>query len=99
MNSYRLLRIFCYLKNGQASDTLCKSLEMFCPVDMELWLKPGGSKYKSTERSRSHINVIHKGHRFVELDLHLLLLNKHKKFENYAIARFCSSDEISKKIV
>ena len=32
-----------------------------------------GSKYKRTERSRSHVKAIRKGHRFVESDLRLLL--------------------------
>ena len=44
-----------------------------------------------TERSRSHIKVIRKGHLFVLSSLRLLLLNKHKKFEDDAIARFCCS--------
>ena len=44
-----------------------------------------------TERSRSHVKVIRKGHRFVLSALRLLLLNKHKKFEDDAIARFCCS--------
>ena len=50
-----------------------------------------GSKYKRTERSRSHVKVIRKGHRFVKSDLRLVLLNKEKKFEDDAIARFCCS--------
>ena len=50
-----------------------------------------GSKYKRTERSRLHIKAIRKGHRFVESDLRLLLLNKHKKFEDDAIARFAAA--------
>ena len=41
--------------------------------------------------------VIRKGHRFVESAMRLLLLNKHKKFENDAITRFCSSVDNSKK--
>ena len=48
-------------------------------------------KGASPERSSSPIKAICKGHRFVESDLRLLLLNKHKKFDNDAIARFCSS--------
>ena len=44
-----------------------------------------------TERSRSHVKVIRKGHRFVLSALRLVLLNKHKKFEDSAIARFCCS--------
>ena len=47
-----------------------------------------GSKYERTERPRSHIKVIRKGHWFVASALRLLLLNKHKKFEDDAIARF-----------
>ena len=47
------------------------------------------SKYYRTERSRSHVKVIRKGHRFVKSALRLLFLNKHKKFEDDAIARFC----------
>ena len=46
---------------------------------------------KRTERSRSHVKVIRKGHLFVLSDLRLLLLNKHKKFEDDAIARFYCS--------
>ena len=41
--------------------------------------------------------VIHKGHQFVESAQHLLLLNKHKNFENDASARFCCINEQSKK--
>ena len=50
-----------------------------------------GTKYERTERSRSHIKIICKGHLFVLSELRLLLLNKHKKFEDDAIARFCCS--------
>ena len=50
-----------------------------------------GSKYNRTERSRSDIKVIRKGHRFVESALRLLLLNKHKKCDDDCIARFCCS--------
>ena len=46
---------------------------------------------KKTKRSRSHVKVIRKGHQFVKSDLRLLLLNKHKKFEDDASARFCCS--------
>ena len=49
------------------------------------------AKMQKYLRSRSQIKVMRKGHRFVESDLRLLLLNKHKKFENVAIARFCCS--------
>ena len=59
---------------------------MFCSAGTELWLK-----MRKSIRSRSRIKVFRKGHRFVESDLRLLLLNKHKKFENDAIARFCCS--------
>ena len=59
---------------------------MFCSAGKELWLK-----MRKYIRSRSRIKVIRKGHRFVESDLRLLLLNKHKKIENDAIARFCCS--------
>ena len=41
--------------------------------------------------SRSHVKVIRKGHLFVLSELRLLLMNKHKKFEDDAIARFCCS--------
>ena len=59
-----------------------------CFVQQE---KSYGSKYKRTERSRSHVKVIHKGHLFVLSDLRLVLLNKDKKFEDDAIVRFCCS--------
>ena len=52
---------------------------------------------KGLERSRSHIKVIRKGHLFVLSDLRLLLLNKHKKFEDDAVARFCCSGGKSKR--
>ena len=38
------------------------------------------------------INCGCKDHQIVELDIHLLLLRKHKKFDDYAVARFCSSE-------
>ena len=63
-----------------ASATSCKKLEIFCPAGTELWLK----KLKNNK-----VKVILKGHRFVESAQHLLLLNKYKKFDNDAIARFC----------
>ena len=69
-----------------AQATFSKNLEMFCPAGRELWLK-----IIKTERSRSHVKIIHKGHRFVLSALRVLLLNKHKKFEDDAIARFCCS--------
>ena len=35
--------------------------------------------------------MIRKGHRIVESDLHLVLLSKHKKFDDDTIAGICSS--------
>ena len=43
------------------------------------------------------VKVIRKGHRFVESEQRLPLLNKHKKFENDAIARFCCSRSQSER--
>ena len=59
---------------------------MFCLAGTKLWLK-----IWKDWRSRSHVKVIHKSHQFVESDLRLVLLNKDKKFEDDAIARFCCS--------
>ena len=45
----------------------------------------------------SKVKVIRESHRIVKSKLRLLLLNKHKKFENDAIARFCSSKKWGEK--
>ena len=49
------------------------------------------SKYESTVRSMSRVKAIRKGHRFVESALRLLLMSKHKKFQDDANTRFCCS--------
>ena len=54
-----------------------------------------GSNFESMVRSRSHIKVIRKGHCVVESSVCLLFFNKHKKFEDEAIARFCCNIDTS----
>ena len=54
-------------------------------------------KCKSMVRSRLHFKVIRKGYQFVKSALLLLLVSKHKKFEDHAIAKFCCSDDNSQR--
>ena len=62
--------------------SLCKNLEMFCPAGTEIWPKM---------YIYGKVKVIRRGHRFVESALRLLLVSKHKKFQDDTIARFCCS--------